>query len=117
VTVILGDDVGACRSMVKPALALYIGGMGARGRNFYNDLACRYGYEGAAKTIQDLYLDGNKREAAEAVPDELVDEVALCGPKERIAELLESWQRAPVTTLIVGTGQPEALDVMAELVL
>jgi F420-dependent oxidoreductase-like protein len=117
VTVILGDDVDACRSMVKPALALYIGGMGARGRNFYNDLACRYGYEGPAKTIQDLYLDGKKREAAEAVPDELVDEVALCGPKERIAELLESWRRSPVTTLIVGTGQPEALDVMAELVL
>ena len=112
-----GDDVDACRAMVKPALALYIGGMGARGRNFYNDLACRYGYEGAAKTIQDLYLDGNKREATAAVPDELVDEVALCGPKERIAELLESWRRSPVTTLIVGTGQPEALDVMAELVL
>jgi F420-dependent oxidoreductase-like protein len=116
-TVILGDDVDACRSMVKPALALYIGGMGARGRNFYNDLACRYGYEGPAKTIQDLYLDGKKREATEAVPDELVDEVALCGPKERIAELLEPWRRSPVTTLIVGTGQPEALEVMAELVL
>ena len=117
VTVVLGDDVDACRSMVKPALALYIGGMGARGRNFYNDLACRYGYEGAAKTIQDLYLDGKKREATAAVPDELVDEVALCGPKERIGELLESWHKAPVTTLIVATAQPEALDVMAELVL
>jgi F420-dependent oxidoreductase-like protein len=117
VTVVVGDDVDACRSFVKPALALYIGGMGARGRNFYNDLACRYGYEGAAKTIQDLYLDGKKGEAVAAVPDELVDEVALCGPKERIAELLEAWRRAPVTTLIVGTGQPEALDVMAELVL
>jgi alkanesulfonate monooxygenase SsuD/methylene tetrahydromethanopterin reductase-like flavin-dependent oxidoreductase (luciferase family) len=105
------------RAAVKPRVALYVGGMGARGRNFYNDLACRYGYEGAAKEIQDLYLDGKKREAAAAVPDELVDEVALCGPKERIAELLESWRRSPVTTLIVGTGQPEALDVMAELVL
>ena len=78
--VILGDDVDACRSMIKPMLALYIGGMGARGRNFYNDLACRYGYDGAAKEIQDLYLDGKKQEAAAAVPDELVDEVALCGP-------------------------------------
>jgi F420-dependent oxidoreductase-like protein len=116
-TVVLGDDVDACRSMVKPALALYIGGMGARGRNFYNDLACRYGYDAAAKTIQDLYLDGKKREATAAVPDELVDEVALCGPKERIAERLEAWRGSPVTTLIVGTGQPEALDVMAELVL
>ncbi|MBA3304009.1 MAG: LLM class F420-dependent oxidoreductase [Actinomycetota bacterium] len=116
VSVVLGDDVEGCRNMVKPGLALYIGGMGARGRNFYNDLACRYGYEGAAKQIQDLYLDGNKREAVAAVPDELVDEVALCGPKERIAERLEAWQRSPVTTLIVGSGQREALEVMAELV-
>jgi hypothetical protein len=101
--------------MVKPMLALYIGGMGARGKNFYNDLACRYGYEAAAKQIQDHYLDGQKKEAAAAVPDELVDEVALCGPKERIAELLEPWRTSPVTTLIVGAGQPEALEVMAEL--
>jgi F420-dependent oxidoreductase-like protein len=116
VTVVLGDDVDACRSMVKPMLALYIGGMGARGRNFYNDLACRYGYEGAAKEIQDLYLDGRKAEAMAAVPDELVDEVALCGPKERIADLLGAWTESPVTTMIVGTGQREALEVMAELV-
>ena len=112
----LGDDVDACRSMVKPMLALYIGGMGARGRNFYNDLACRYGYEAAAKEIQDLYLDGKKAEAMAAVPDDLVDEVALCGPKERIADLLGAWKESPVTTLIVGSGQREALEVMAELV-
>ena len=116
VSVVLGDDIDACRSMVKPGLALYIGGMGARGRNFYNDLACRYGYEGAAKEIQDLYLDGKKKEAAAAVPDQLVDEVALCGPKGRIAELLEPWKASPVTTLIVGSPQREALEVMAELV-
>jgi len=116
VAVVLGDDVDACRSMVKPMLALYIGGMGARGRNFYNDLACRYGYEAAAKEIQDLYLDGKKAEAMAAVPDDLVDEVALCGPKERIADLLGAWKESPVTTLIVGSGQREALEVMAELV-
>jgi F420-dependent oxidoreductase-like protein len=115
VAVILGDDVDACRSMVKPMLALYIGGMGARGKNFYNELACRYGYEGAAKEIQDLYLDGKKAEAMAAVPDELVDEVALCGPKERIGDLLEVWKESPVTTMIVGSGQREALEVMAEL--
>ena len=115
VNVVLGDDVDACRSMVKPMLALYIGGMGARGKNFYNDLACRYGYEAAAKEIQDLYLDGKKGEAMAAVPDELVDEVALCGPKERIADLLGAWKDSPVTTLIVGSGQREALEVMAEL--
>jgi F420-dependent oxidoreductase-like protein len=116
VSVVVGDDLDACRSMVKPGLALYIGGMGARGKNFYNDLACRYGYEGAAKEIQDLYLDGKKKEATAAVPDQLVDEVALCGPKERIADLLETWKASPVTTLIVGSGQREALEVMAELV-
>jgi hypothetical protein len=109
--------VDACRNMIKPMLALYIGGMGARGRNFYNDLACRYGYEAAAKHIQDLYLDGKKQEAAAAVPDELVDEVALCGPKERIAELLEPWKSSPVTTMIVGAMQRDAVEVMAELVL
>ena len=116
VSVVLGDDVQACRDTVKPNLALYIGGMGARGRNFYNDLACRYGFEGAAKQIQDLYLDGHKREATAAVPDELVDEVALCGPRERIAERLEAWKASPVTTLICATGRREALEVMAELV-
>ena len=116
VPVALGDDVQACRDRVKPGLALYVGGMGARGRNFYNDLACRYGYESAAKTIQDLYLDGKRGEAMAAVPDELVDEVALCGPKGRIAERLEPWRRSPITTMIVGTGQREAMDVMAELV-
>jgi F420-dependent oxidoreductase-like protein len=117
VTVVLGDDVQMCREMVKPMLALYIGGMGAREKNFYNDLARRYGYEAEAKQIQDLYLDGKKKAAAEAVPDSLVDEVALCGPKERIAELLEPWKGSRATTLICGTAQPEALRVMAELVL
>jgi len=117
VMVVLGDDVNLCRAMIKPMLALYIGGMGAKGRNFYNDLVCRYGYEGPAHDIQDLYLAGKKREAEALVPDALVDEVALCGPKERIAELLEPWKRSRVTTLICGTTQPEAMRVMAELCL
>jgi len=115
VSVVLGDDAAVCRQMVKPMLALYIGGMGARGRNFYNDLARRYGYEAAAKQIQDLYLDGKKQEAAAAVPDELVDEVALCGPKERIAELVEPWKTSPVTTMVLATVQTEALELLAEL--
>src|SRR3954451_7260998 len=117
VNVILGDDVDTLRGFVKPMAALYIGGMGARGRNFYNDLACRYGYEAAAKEIQDLYLDGKKHEATAAVPDELVDEIALVGPKERIAERLEPWREAGVTTMIVLGQQPEALRLMAELTL
>jgi alkanesulfonate monooxygenase SsuD/methylene tetrahydromethanopterin reductase-like flavin-dependent oxidoreductase (luciferase family) len=117
VTVILGDDVAACRNFIKPMLALYIGGMGARGKNFYNDLTRRYGYEAAAEQVQDLYLAGKKNEAAAAVPDALVDEVALCGPKERIAELLEPWKKSRATTIICGTQQRDALRVMAELVL
>ncbi|MCI0486793.1 MAG: LLM class F420-dependent oxidoreductase [Blastocatellia bacterium] len=114
-TVILGDDADACRAQMKPHLALYIGGMGARGRNFYNDLACRYGYEEAAALIQDLYLAGKKNEAIAAVPDELVDEVALCGPRERIADRLDAWRDAGVTTLICATHSIDALRVMAEL--
>ena len=117
VIVAVGDDLEGLRGMVKPMVALYVGGMGARGKNFYNDLACRYGYEAAAKEIQDLYLDGNKAEAIAAVPDELVDEVSLLGPRQRIADRLEAWKSSGITTLIVGAGQPEALQLMAELVL
>lgn len=117
VAVVLGDDVDACRNAVKPQLALYIGGMGARGRNFYNDLACRYGYESEAMQIQDLYLEGKKAEATALVPDKLVDEISLCGPRERIAEHVEAWKTSGVTTLICGSVDPAALRVMAELVL
>ena len=86
---VAGPDLAACRDEVRPHLALYVGGMGPRGRNFYFNLACRYGFEGAATTIQDLYLDGRRDEAAAAVPDDLVDAVALVGPWERIAEQLD----------------------------
>ena len=114
VTCIVGDDVAKCRMPVKGMLALYIGGMGARGKNFYNDFAKRLGYEAEAAKIQDLYLDGKKAEAMAAVPDRLVDETALVGPKERIVERLEAWKASPVPTLLVGTGQPEALRILAE---
>jgi F420-dependent oxidoreductase-like protein len=117
VSVIVGDDVETLRGFAKPMAALYIGGMGARGKNFYNDLACRYGFEAAAKEIQDLYLDGKKKEATAAVPDELVDEISLVGPKERIADRLDAWRESGITTMIVGAAQREALQVMAELVL
>ena len=116
VTVVVGDDVDACRNQVRPNIALYVGGMGARGKNFYNDLACRYGYEEAARNIQDLYLAGRKAEAMAAIPDALIDEVALCGPKERIADLLGPWKEAGVKTLICGTGDVNAVRAMAELV-
>jgi F420-dependent oxidoreductase-like protein len=117
VSVIVGDDVDALRGFVKPMAALYIGGMGARGRNFYNDLACRYGYEDAAREIQDLYLDGHRRDAAAAVPDAFVDEVALVGPKERLAERLDAWRESGATSLLVSTQQQEALRALAEVAL
>jgi F420-dependent oxidoreductase-like protein len=117
VGVLVGDDVQACLDRMKPQLALYIGGMGARGKNFYNDLACRYGFEAAAKTIQDLYLAGRKDEAAAAVPNELADEVSLCGPKERIRDRLAAWRESPVGTMILAIGQPEVLRMMAEIAL
>ncbi len=113
VPVFVGDDVQQCRDLVKPFLALYVGGMGARGRNFYNSLAQRYGYEQAAATIQDLYLEGRKGEAAAAVPDELVDEVSLVGPPERISERMTIWRDAGVTTLIATTLQFDALRALA----
>jgi F420-dependent oxidoreductase-like protein len=117
VTVLVGDDVEALRDSLKPYLALYVGGMGAKGRNFYNSLVRRYGWEAEAERIQDLYLGGQQREAIAAVPDELVDAVSLIGPKERIRERLAAWRETPVTTLVVGSPQPEALQVLAELVL
>jgi F420-dependent oxidoreductase-like protein len=115
VTVIVGDDVQACLDRVKPALALYVGGMGARGKNFYNDLACRYGFEAAARSVQDLYLAGKKDEAAAAVPNELADEVALVGPKERIRDRLAAWRGAPVGTMILAAADAATLRLMAEL--
>jgi F420-dependent oxidoreductase-like protein len=115
--VILIDDVEAGREFLKPYYALYVGGMGARGTNFYNDLFARYGYEAEAKEIQDLYLDGRKRDAAAAVPDAFVDEVALVGPKERLAERIDAWRESGATSLLVSTQQPEALRALAEIVL
>ena len=115
VSVLVGDDVQALRDSLKPHLALYVGGMGAKGRNFYNSLVRRYGFEAEAERVQDLYLGGRQRDAIAAVPDELVDAVALVGPKERIRERLAAWRETPVTTLIVGTPQLEALELMAEL--
>ena len=116
-SVIVTDDVPAALRMVKPQLALYIGGMGARGKNFYNDLACRYGFEEAAKKIQDLYLAGRKDEAMAAVPDELADEVSLVGTKERIRDRLAAWHESPVGTLNCATPRAETLRFLAETVL
>src|SRR5262249_25175638 len=117
VTIQMGDDVANCRNMIKPHLALYIGGMGAREKNFYFNIACRYGYEESANRIQDLYLAGKKMEAVMGVADELVDEIALCGPRERIADGLAAWKECGITTLICGASDVATLRVMAELAL
>ena len=117
VTIALGDDVAACRNALKPNLALYIGGMGARDKNFYFNLACRYGFEAEANQIQDFYLTGKKHEAVAAVPDALVDEIALCGPRERIADRLAAWKDCGITTMICGTSDLNVLRMMAELTL
>ncbi len=117
VTVVISDDLEAARNAVKPQLALYIGGMGAKGKNFYNDLARRYGYEEAADTIQDLYLSGKKVEAINSVPDELVDEVALVGSVDRIKDRLQQWKESPIKTLNIACFDVETLRIMAELVL
>ena len=117
IPVVLTDDVESGRDALRAYYALYIGGMGARGKNFYNGLFARYGYEAEARAIQDAYLDGRKMEAASLVPDAFVDEVALVGPKERIAERLDAWRESGATTLLLSTRQPEALRAVAELVL
>ena len=118
VTAIMGDDLDACRMPVKTMLALYIGGMGARSKNFYNDYAIKLGYEEEAKKIQDLYLDGKKTEAMAAVPNQLVDDTALIGPRERIKERLQAWKaaeaRGDVGTMLIGGGQKEVFELIAE---
>ncbi len=118
VTCIIADDLEKVRMPVKGQMSLYIGGMGARDKNFYNDLAKRLGYEEAAVKIQNLFLDGKKMEAAMAVPDELVDACHLVGPADRIRDRLQAWKDAGlknwVHTMNIGTGQPEALELLAE---
>ncbi|MCZ6868993.1 MAG: LLM class F420-dependent oxidoreductase [Gammaproteobacteria bacterium] len=121
VTVIIGDDVKQCMVPVKGNMSLYIGGMGAREKNFYNDYAKRLGFEEAALKIQDLYLSGRRDEAMAAVPDELVDACHLLGPADRIRDRVQRWTEAGnkghVGSMLMGGAQPEALKLMAELVL
>jgi F420-dependent oxidoreductase-like protein len=109
------DDVKAGLARQKANLALYMGGMGARDKNFHNDMAKKYGYVEAAERIQELYLSGRKAEAEEAVPDELVDEMSLVGPEARIRERFRAWEDAGVTTMLVNAAQPEALTLMAAI--
>lgn len=115
VAVIIGDDLDAVRGPLKFQLALYIGGMGAKKKNFYNDYIKSIGYEEAAEKIQDLYLDGKRGEAVAAVPDELVDKLYLVGPKERIRDRFAAWKESGIGTMLVGAQQIEAVRLLAEL--
>ncbi|HEX4458963.1 MAG TPA: LLM class F420-dependent oxidoreductase [Polyangia bacterium] len=115
VAVIIGNDLDAVRGPLKFSLALYIGGMGARDKNFYKEYIDRCGYADAARKIQDLYLAGHKGDAVAAVPDALVDALHLVGPPERIRDRFAAWKESKVGTLIIGTSQPEAIRLMADL--
>jgi F420-dependent oxidoreductase-like protein len=114
VPAIVTDDVEAGRNVLKEYYAFYIGGMGARGKNFYNDLFSRYGHEAEAREIQELFLGGNQREAAAKVPDSFVDEVALVGSVERIRDRLAAWRESGATTLLVSTRDAATLRGVAE---
>jgi F420-dependent oxidoreductase-like protein len=101
VNVYVSDDLESARDAMRPFLALYIGGMGSREKNFYNQMVGRYGFEDAARRVQDLYLEGHKEEAAAALPGELIDAVTLCGPSDRVRDRLRSLDAAGVGTLVV----------------
>ncbi|MGY1775477.1 LLM class F420-dependent oxidoreductase [Geodermatophilus sp. SYSU D00804] len=115
VPVEVDDDVDAAADRVRPMLALYVGGMGARGVNFHYEVFARMGFEAECARIQELYLSGAKAEAVAAVPLAMVEKVALVGPRAKIADDLAAWEASPVTTMLVS-GPPETLRTMAELV-
>ena len=117
VTVIVHDDLAEALLPIKWTLAFYIGGMGARARNFHLNLLTRMGFGEAAARVQALFLEGKRAEAAANVPDELADEISLAGPPDRIRDRLQAWRASPVTTLLCGTRDPAALRVLAEAVL
>lgn len=99
VQVFVGDDMTEARNLMRPFLGLYIGGMGSRDKNFYNQMVRRYGYDDAAQEIQDLYLEGKKDEAMAAIPDDLIDTVSVCGPRDHVKERLRAYKDAGVGTL------------------
>lgn len=118
VTVVMGDDVEKCMMPIRANMALYIGGMGARDKNFYNNYAKALGFADDAVKIQDLFLSGKKDEAAAAVPAELIDACHLVGPAGRIKERLDRWKKAgnqgQVASMLLGCQQPEALEMIAK---
>lgn len=116
VNVAVNDDVNVAYDAMRPILALYVGGMGAKEANFHADVFRRLGYEQAVDTIQDLYLSGHQTDAVAAVPDAMIDEICLVGPPAKIRDDLEAWRESRVTSILVG-GSPATLRQVAELVL
>jgi F420-dependent oxidoreductase-like protein len=114
VTVSVSDDVAGALLPVKGMLGFYIGGMGAKSRNFHTELMARMGYEAEAHRIQDLFMEGRRDEAVLAVPDEFADEISLVGPPDRIRERLAEWDKTPVTTLLVGNHDPEVMRLLTD---
>ena len=114
VTVVVTDDVAQGLLAVKFGLGFYIGGMGAKSANFHKDFVARTGFAEEADRIQELFMEGKREEAIHAVPDELADAIALVGPEGRIRERLQRWIDSPVTTLLAGTKDPRALQVLAD---
>jgi F420-dependent oxidoreductase-like protein len=114
-TVAIGEGLEELRQAARPQLALYIGGMGAADMNFYNDLACRYGLEDAAKRIQDLYLDGHKEEAAREVPQELIDSTSMIGPAGYVRDRLAAYKEAGVTILNARIAGPDRDRTISQL--
>jgi F420-dependent oxidoreductase-like protein len=121
VNVFVTDDLQSARDAMRPFIALYVGGMGSRKQNFYNNLVCRYGFEQQAKVIQDFYLEGKREEAMAAIPEQLIDKVSLCGPKEVVCERLSVYRDAGVGTLgitpiaFTKDDRLEQLRLVAEL--
>lgn len=115
VPVAIHENLEVAYNQLRPFLAIYIGGMGAKGKNFYHDLACRFGYPDAADRIQDLYLSGEKGQAMMAVPEGLIDEIALVGPRDRIKERLPAWIDSPITTMNLSVFDTETLRIVVEL--
>ncbi|MCE2392353.1 MAG: LLM class F420-dependent oxidoreductase [Proteobacteria bacterium] len=113
----LTDDIQGAIDAMKPGLGFYVGGMGARDRNFHKELMARMGWEEEAQRIQDLFFAGRREEANAAVPDDFCDETALIGPRERIRERLAAWEESAVTTLLVPATNLDAMRTAAELVL
>lgn len=113
--VVIGDDVKKYLELARPQLALYIGGMGARGKNFYYDVACEYGYEAEAKQIQDLYLSGKKSEAEKLVPTEMLEQTNLVGPESYVKERIAAYRESGVTILNVGLVTPDSVQILEKL--